>query len=197
MGGGLVAFVGILLLVGGALGLASLLLAAGALWLDARGRRPIPRERYDALIVAGCRVMPDGRPSPALARRVRRAAALYHEGYAPRIVLTGGVGQPPPPLTEAEASARLCVALGVPEAALVREGRSRTTLENAAFAAELIEGEVLVISDACHAFRCQRMFAVHFAHADAVGVIAPRRARIRLALREVLAVVGHGVQGRL
>ncbi len=188
-----------LLLGGPLLGLVAVLLGVvgAALWLDARGQRPIPRDHYDALIVAGCRVMSDGRPSPALARRVCLAVALYHEGYAPRIVLTGGVGEPPPPLTEAEAAARLCLALGVPSGALIREGRSRTTLENAAFAAELIQGEVLVISDTSHVFRCQRMFARCFERADAVGVLGPQRARVRLALREVAAVVGHGLRGRL
>ncbi len=85
----------------------------------------------------------------------------------------------------------------MPEAALVLEEASRTTAENAAFAARLIQGEVLVVSDSYHAFRCRRMFRRHFAHADAVGVPPAGLARARLALREVLAVVRHGLVGGL
>lgn len=169
---------------------------AAAWWLDARGRDPPSLDLYDAIVVAGCAVLPDGRPSPALARRVRRAVALFHEGRAARILLTGGVG-PGTSLSEAEAAARMCREQGVPERALVLEPNSRTTQQNAAFAARLVSGRVLVVSDSYHAFRCRRMFARYFDHADAVGVVPPLRARVRLSLREVVAVISHGVAGRL
>ncbi|MBX2801161.1 MAG: YdcF family protein [Myxococcales bacterium] len=174
---------------------AALAWSVAAIWLDARGHRPAPPGPYDAIVVPGCRVMPDGRPSGALARRVRRAVALYHDGAAPRIVLTGGLGDGP--ITEAEAAARMCQGLGVEERALVREGASTTTYENAAFAARLVSGRVLVVTDSYHAFRCQRMFRRFFEDAEAVGVTPPTRSRWRHAFREVLSVVKHAVAGRL
>src|SRR6516165_11587068 len=70
-------------------------------WLEAPGRPP---EKANAIVVLGG----DG------GERSRRAQALYHEGYAPIIVLTGlenGSAVPPPRLTW---RADFLVAHGVP-----------------------------------------------------------------------------------
>lgn len=171
---------------------------AAAVWLELYGVRARPDGAYDAVVVAGCRVHADGRPSGALVRRVEVAAAMYHRGHAPRIVLTGGIGKDAP-VSEAYAAARLCEALGVPTGALVLEELSTTTLENAAFAANVGSPEwtVLVVSDTAHLYRCRRMFGRRFRAAHVVGATPPRWARIKLALREAGAVVRHGVRGDL
>ncbi|MEN0064469.1 MAG: YdcF family protein [Myxococcota bacterium] len=184
------------------MGLAGSIAAAWAIaaWgLDAYGRRPLPLgEHYDAIVVAGCRVMPDGRPSPALARRVRLAVRLFQEGRAPLLVCTGGKGIPVPPLSEAQAAARLAVSLGVPQTAVLEEGESRTTWENASFTAKLLEAErVCVVSDSCHIFRCRRMFGRFFPHVTGTGVRLVGRSRWRQAFREVGAVLRHGLAGRM
>jgi len=152
---------------------------------------------FDAVVVAGCRVMASGRPSPALAHRVRRAVALYEAGHARRLVFTGGVGDFPP--SEARAAADLAISLGVPASAIVLEDRSTSTEENARFAAELIgaDASILVVSSAYHVFRCERVFGRHFAQVTGAGAIENPRPRIRGALREVLAVLSYGVLGRL
>lgn len=180
-------------------GVASALAAAA--WLDTHGRCPHPPRTYDALIVAGCRVFPDGRPSRALSRRARVAADLWHRDVAPRIVLTGGPSQGAP-LSEARAAAKLCEGWGVPATRLILEERSTSTLENAAFSAAILRehmavSSVLVVSDAAHVFRCRRMFQRHFPLADAVGAPTDGRARLELALREAVAVVRHGIMGNL
>ncbi len=170
-----------------------------AWWLDQYGLSPLPEgARYDAIVVAGCRVMPDGRPSPALARRVLLAVQLFQEGRAPRMVFTGGKGEPPPPRSEAEAAADLAREHGVPAEAIVLEDQSRTTWQNAQFTARRIEAErICVVSDSTHVFRCRRMFGRFFARVDGTGVRLPPRSRIRQALREVGAVIRHGLAGRL
>ncbi|MDP2305725.1 MAG: YdcF family protein [Pseudomonadota bacterium] len=170
--------------------------AAGALTLDTWGKSQEPRGAYDALIVAGCRVYPDGRPSPALEWRVRKAVGLWKAGIAPRIVFTGGLGDHPP--TEAEASAKLAGELGVPRSAMVLEDRSTSTDENARNAAKAlgVEGasaRVLVVTDAYHVFRARRVFDRYFGEVDAVGSTYGRWTRIRGALREVLAVTKYGL----
>ncbi len=140
--------------------------------------------------------MPDGRPSHALARRVRLAAEQFHAGLAPQIVCTGGLGEGP--CSEAATAGDMLVELGVPRHAVILEDRSTTTEENARFAAELAHGDVLVVTDCYHAFRCQRMFGRHFRSADAIGAVpADPKTRARMALREALAVLRHGLAGRL
>lgn len=175
----------------------ALLYATGAVALDRYGRRPV-EGRYDAIVVAGCRVLPDGRPSMALARRTRRAVELWRDGVAPRLVFTGGVGADAP-ASEAAVAAALARRLGVPGEAILLEERSTSTDENARYAAALLPpgARVVVVSDAYHVFRCERVFRRYFGDARGVGSIGHPWARMRGALREVAAVAAYGVLGRL
>lgn len=190
--------------------LAALAAPVGALgglatWLDWYGGRPGGDEPADAIVVAGCRVMPDGAPSPALARRVELALRLYAAGRAPTLVFTGGVGLGAP-LSEARCSAALAARAGVPEGAILLEEASRDTLENAAFAARAWESgrgtpardaRVVVVTDRAHVFRCARMFGAWFGGVAGAGATPPTGARLRLAVREGASVVHHGVRGHL
>jgi uncharacterized SAM-binding protein YcdF (DUF218 family) len=175
----------------------ALLWGAAALALDGYGRRePRAGERFDLIVVAGCRVMPDGRPSRALRRRVERAVGLWRQGRAPALLFTGGVGDAP--VSEARASAALAASLGVPAAAMILEERSTTTEENARLAAALAPGaRVLVVSDTFHVLRCERVFARHFAAARGVGSRNDAGPRARGALREVAALSWYALRGRL
>jgi len=173
-----------------------LLWGLAALVLDATGHRDVSGQTYDAIIVAGCRVMPDGTPSDALADRVTLAAQLWHDGVAPTLILTGGVGAYPP--AEAVAAAELAAALGVPRAAMIREDASTSTEENARLAAaHTAAASVLVISDSYHVFRARRVFARHFDAAEGTGSTTHPWPRVKGALREVAAVGWYAARGRL
>jgi uncharacterized SAM-binding protein YcdF (DUF218 family) len=177
-------------------GLGALLWGGGALTLDAYGHRAAQGD-YDAIVVAGCRVLPDGSPSLALQRRTRKAVELWRSGSAPRIVFTGGVGTCPP--SEARAASDYARTLGVPDEVLVLEERSTSTEENARFAAEVLDAgsRVLVVTDTYHVFRAERVFGKVFAEARGVGSVPRLDVRAKGALREVLAVGGYAVGGRL
>ncbi len=168
-----------------------------AVALDAYGRRTLPDERFDAIVIAGCRVDPDGSPSPALAGRVRLAVRLFREGRAPRLAFTGGVGTYGE--SEARVASDLATSLGVPREAQVLEDRSTTTEENARLLAALLprDARVIVVTDAYHVFRAERVFGRYFARAIGAGSIAEAWPRSTGALREVLAVAAYGVRGRL
>lgn len=177
---------------------ASLAYVGAAAWLDRRGRRPVPPEPFDAIVVLGCRVMPGGRPSGSLEARAVRAAELWLAGAAPRLVTTGGVGDNAP--SEARVAADVAIALGVDPDAIVLEERSTTTEENAREARVALRAEasrVLVVTDGYHTFRAERVFRRHFEEVHAVGTVAPTRARVRGALREVTAVAAYFAQRKL
>ena len=78
----------------------------------------------DAIVVFGARAFADGRASIALSDRVRTACRLYHEGYAPLLIFSGGPADGS--MHETEAMRRLALALGVPGHAIVldRDGVS-------------------------------------------------------------------------
>lgn len=71
-----------------------------------------------------------------------RAAQLYREGYAPKVLFTGGLGRNTTGLfTEPEAIrfARIAMEEGVPEGDLLLEDKSTNTRENIEFTRNLLE----------------------------------------------------------
>ncbi|MFH1465793.1 MAG: YdcF family protein [Pseudomonadota bacterium] len=168
----------------------------GALALDISGHRRPSEGRWDAIVVAGCRVDPGGVPSPALQARTALAVALWEQGLAPRIAFTGGVGANPP--SEARAAAAYAAVLGLPAEATIIEDASTSTEENARFLAEQHGfGRILLVSDAYHVFRAGRVFQRYFPQVDTAGSTAPAWPRVRGALREVLAIALYRAQGRI
>ena len=72
----------------------------------------------------------------------RRAAELYLQGYAPKILFTGGLGRNTRnllPEPEADRFARVAMECGVPEADILREDQSTNTKENILFTREMLE----------------------------------------------------------
>ena len=72
----------------------------------------------------------------------RRAAELYHQGYAPKILFTGGLGRNTEGLlTEPEAVrfARVAMECGVPKEDILLEDKSANTKENIEFTRQLLE----------------------------------------------------------
>jgi uncharacterized SAM-binding protein YcdF (DUF218 family) len=89
------------------------------------------RRPADAVVVFGARVYANGSLSQALADRVRTGCALYQEGLAHKIILSGGPGDGD--VHETEGMRRMAIRLGVrAEDILVDEQglNTRATVEN-------------------------------------------------------------------
>lgn len=93
--------------------------------------------------------------------RMWHAARLYHAGKAPLLLLSGGVTDAAF-LPEAEAMQIFLKDLGVPASALLLEGRSLNTRQNAQFSAELLKArgirQVLLVTSALHMRRAVALF---------------------------------------
>jgi uncharacterized SAM-binding protein YcdF (DUF218 family) len=124
--------------------------------VDAHSRVDEAR-RVDAIIVLGSAVWPGERPSPSLYARMQHAIALYRAGYAPALILCGGLGNNPP--TEAEAMRRIAASAGMPADALLLDDKSHSTEENLANAKALMDARgwrsALIVSDPFHLFRAE------------------------------------------
>ncbi len=99
----------------------------------------------------------------AAADRIWHGARLYHAGKAPLLVLSGGVDPDSTDLLpEAVAMQIFLRDLGVPDAALLLEDRSRNTRQNAQFSAELLKARnirrVLLVTSALHMRRARALF---------------------------------------
>ena len=74
----------------------------------------------------------------------RRAAELYHQGYAPKVLFTGGLGRNTEgllPEPEAVRFAKVAMECGVPAADILIEDKSANTKENIEFTRCLLERE--------------------------------------------------------
>ena len=72
----------------------------------------------------------------------RRAAQLYHEGWAPKILFTGGLGRNTEgllPEPEAVRFAKVAMECGVPEEDIILEDQSTNTKENIEFTRQKLE----------------------------------------------------------
>jgi uncharacterized SAM-binding protein YcdF (DUF218 family) len=149
------------LLLGLFLALIVLVTAAFAVtyWIiDQRSARDEARPA-DVILVLGSAVWPNEQPSPSLRARTQRAIELYQEGYAPRLLLSGGLGRWPP--EEAEVMRRLAEAAGIPAEALILDKEAHSTWESMTKAREIMDREgwetAIVVSDPFHMTRALLM----------------------------------------
>ncbi|CAN5788503.1 hypothetical protein BH23DEI1_BH23DEI1_00510 [soil metagenome] len=106
----------------------------------------------DTIVVMGA-AQYDGRPSPALERRLEGALALYRAGCAERVLVTGGRREGDR-FSEGEAGAAWLRSRGLPAHAVETEEESRTTVENLRNVAPRLEGvRAAIVTDDLHAHR--------------------------------------------
>lgn len=141
-------------------------------------------EKADLIIVPG-----NTWPQPA-----RRAAALYHEGMAPYIVVSGRYSKGQQTfagaacegdrykgayMTEADFLTDVLIREGVPETAVLQERKAQFTLENARYIRRLLEEKkmtvkkALICCQAFHARRCRMYFEYVFQDTDVEFLMCP------------------------
>ena len=113
----------------------------------------------DAIVVLGAAQW-DGKPSPVLQARLDHAYDLYAAGFAPKLIVTGGVGAGDS-YSEGEVARQYLLHKGVPAAALLTETRGRTSYESMQGATALMQRNgwhsALLVSDPFHMYRLKRM----------------------------------------
>ncbi|HEX7918824.1 MAG TPA: YdcF family protein [Gemmatimonadales bacterium] len=138
----------------GAVGLAGIVYGT-ALALVWRAARADQRRDAGAIVVLGA-AQYNGKPSPVLRARLDHALALYTDGLAPLIVVTGGIGSGDRE-SEATVGRRYLLGQGVADSAVVVVAKGRDTDETMAAVAEWVQGralrDVLLVSDGFHLAR--------------------------------------------
>ncbi len=128
--------------------------------IDRRGELD-ERRKVDAIVVLGAAQL-NGRPSDVFEARLRHAVALWKDGFAPYLVVTGGK-LPDDRTTEAGVARAWAIANGVPQEAILAEDRGRTTLESLEAVRRIFREEDLTtglfVSDETHMLRVLRMAA--------------------------------------
>lgn len=151
-----------------------------------------------AIVVLGA-AQYNGRPSPVFRARLDHAAALYEEGVAPVVVLTGG-RQPGDSYTEASAAAGYLQGKGISPEALRLETQSHNSWQSLAAAARFLQEEgitdVVLVSSPYHSLRIEGIagevgLSGRASPARAAGFDLPRLLRESLAVG-VGRVIGYG-----
>lgn len=127
---------------------------------------PASGSTFDAIVVLAGSVHQKGslRPSDEASdssrHRTACGAELWHQGLAPKLVLTGGdatVYRTGPPVSHA--MKRWALRLGVSESVILLEEQSRTTYENALYTKTLLgPSHILLVTDAYHMPRAAGLF---------------------------------------
>jgi len=138
----------------GAISIVAVLVGIGH-WLDLTD----PLAKADAIVAI----------SGDTGARVESAIALWKEGYAPVLIFSGGSSDPES-VASAELMKRTAVAAGVPATAIVVEGTSATTEENAQRVAELMQNRhlrsAILVTSPYHQRRAAMLFEREFGRAS-------------------------------
>jgi uncharacterized SAM-binding protein YcdF (DUF218 family) len=115
----------------------------------------------DAIVVLGA-AQYVGRPSPVLRARLDHAIELWHQGLAPRLIVTGGTGLGDT-TSEAAVSRNYALRHGVPDTAILMENEGRTTRESLAAVSTIMHARQLhtaiLVSDPFHMLRLRILSA--------------------------------------
>ena len=145
--------------------------------------------KASAIVVMGAAQW-NGVPSPVLAGRLDHAVALYEEGVAPLIVVTGGK-QAGDAVTQGRSGYEYLRSKGVPDEAIKVEVEGTNSFEELSASALILEragvgNDVVIVTDPYHALRAGEI-------AEEVGMrphVSPTHASssLRQMARETVAV---------
>lgn len=116
----------------------------------------------DAVIVLGCRVQRNGKPSLMLGRRIEAAYEYLSENENVICIVSGGKGEDEP-ISEGEAMKVALVEKGIDESRIFVEDKSENTKENIEFSARLLDemgmeiNEAAIVTDGFHLYRASLM----------------------------------------
>lgn len=173
--------------------------------------------KFRVIVVLGAQLTPDGEPTFALRRRVKRGCALLRDALAQGesgvVILSGGATLGPAIASEAAVMERLCLAEGVEAGRLWGESRSQNTRQNAVNSLALVarsgvdpQVRLEVVTDWQHLPRAWWLFRVLQWRGARQGLWPKRGLRmvaaggpsgwagVRFALREAVACAAEVVR---
>ncbi len=141
----------------------------------------------DCILVLGCGVWDDGRPSHMLEDRLKRGVSLYKDGAAPKLLMSGDHGRTE--YDEVNTMKNYAIEAGVPSEDIFMDHAGFSTYESMYRAKDIFCAEkIVIVSQEYHLYR-----AIYTARAlgiEAYGVAADYRSysgQLYRDIREILA----------
>ena len=143
----------------------------------------------DCILVLGCLVHSDGEPSDMLEDRLKRSVALYEQGAAPKLLMSGDHGREG--YDEVASMKQYAVDAGIPSADVFMDHAGFSTYESVYRAKAIFEADkILIVTQEYHLYRA--MYVAEALGIEAYGVAADYRnyqGQISRDIREILARV--------
>lgn len=143
---------------------------------------------YDCIIILGCGVKDDGRPSDMLYDRIVTGVELYKKGIAPRILMSGDHGRTD--YDEVGTMKKYAVDMGVPEDAVFCDHAGFSTYESMVRANKVFGIEnAVVVTQSYHLYRA--LFDAESFGIDAYGVSADVRRYLGQTNRNIREIIAR------
>ena len=161
--------------------------------LARKKREPV---KSDCIIVLGAKVWPDGRPCNALRYRCERALEIYRMVPGIKIIPCGG-RHSFEPVSEASAMQKYFLECGVSQDDIILEEKSRSTIENLAFAKAIMEengfSTAMIVTSDYHAERALWMSRDTGIKACAVAAKSPKKIKtvIKITVQESISWIKY------
>lgn len=144
-----------------------------AVVLSARGNIVTEEEAFDSsaevILVLGCGVKPDGRPSDMLRDRLLCAIELYNGGAGSKLLLTGDSARDG--YDETGAMKSFCIEHGIPEADIIVDTLGLSTFESISRAKEIYNiKSAVIVTQKYHLYRA--IYIAKSRNIDVCGVSA-------------------------
>lgn len=109
-------------------------------------------EDVDCILVLGCGIHDDGRPSDMLHDRLRRSVELYEAGAAPKLLMSGDHGRKG--YDEVDAMKSFAVEAGIPSENVFMDHAGFSTYESMVRAKEIFQAEkIIIVTQEYHLYR--------------------------------------------
>ena len=145
-------------------------------------------QNVDCILVLGCGVGKSGKPTPMLEDRLQRGIALYNDGAAPKLLMTGDHGREG--YNEVGVMKRVAVEAGVPSEDIFMDHAGFSTYESMYRARDIFcAKKVIIVTQQYHLYR-----AVYIARSlglDAYGVNCDYRTHGDQFFRDVREILAR------
>ena len=123
-------------------------------------------KKYDAIVVLGASIKPDGTPSNMLEDRLRGAVELYKKGIAPKIIVSGDRSSDG--YDEPASMKKYCESQGIPSKDIITDGKGYSTYESMHNVVnEMNIKKIIVVTQQYHTYRA--VYTARQMGADADG----------------------------
>lgn len=171
---------------------------AGMIILGIRAAKHIPAFNKDYILILGCKVGSDGRPTKLLQSRIDRAvefAKMQKEKTGKELIFvpSGGKGADEV-VSEAECMKQYLLSCGIPESRILPEDKSGSTAQNIRYSCELIaaqkpDAEIALSTTNYHVFRAGALAYAQGRHIEGIGAKTKSYFSLNAFVREFIAVL--------